>query len=233
MSKSKGFGQYGRTGTISYPVHVYTRTAVMFWGVFWIPVFITLVTFLKEGPLILGLILGLIVAILYYVGCLFYANLFARNNGYLVGSIDVHKDRVDLHTLTPLGFSIGRTVSLEMSEFRGLHLKIDYDDGRFDDYIVTLKHAHGGDDVRLGEIDISGSQETASKAIQKFAEDLGLPVENPELLETVSRNGRAPVRRASMKPGQAKPVEAEPSAKPKPVVNPLKRPDDDHENYNF
>lgn len=230
MGKTKGFEDYARTGEIRYPVHVYTRTAVMFWGTLWVPAFIVLLTHLKDGPLGLGVILGLLLGAVYYVVCLICANMFGRCNGHLVGSIDVYKDRIDLNTLTALGFSAGRTVSLEMSEFSGIALKVEREKGRFDDYIVTLVHGRGGDDVRLGEIDISGKQDVASAAIRQFADDINLPVENPELLGESS--GRMPQRRASQTAaapaGEAQATR--PAAqRPKPEI----KPEIDPDNYSF
>jgi hypothetical protein len=232
MAKTTGFEDFRRTGRITYPVHVYTRTAMAFWATLGIPVFVTLATYLKDGPVILGAIGGLVLAVVYYIGCVVLFNLFGRRNGYLVGSINVYKDRVDLLTLTPFGFSLGRVISLEMREFSGISLQIGTEKGRFDDYIATLTRGDGGDDVRLGEIDISGNQEIASKAIQQFADDLNLPVNTPGALVVTS--GRAPVRRASQPRDPAPPAEPTPAPTRKPL-NPVQKQDaqEDPDTYNF
>jgi hypothetical protein len=163
---------------------------------------------------------------------LIIANLFGRCNGYLVGSVDVHRSKVVLNTLTPLGFSLGRSVTLEMSEFAGLRLKMDLDEKGFDDFIVTLAHANGGDDVRLGEIDINGKgfvrksgqktkfvgkHELASLAMRQLAADLNLRIENPAMLADDDPAPRVPV-----------------DPTPQPAAASQPRPaEDDHENYNF
>ena len=59
LGQTKGFEDFARTGQIRYPVHVTTRTASMFWGTLWIPVFAILITYLKDGPLALGVVGGL------------------------------------------------------------------------------------------------------------------------------------------------------------------------------
>lgn len=178
MGLDHSFKNFESTKKIQYPLVSYSKVKAFFTSPLLI-LFIGGGFQLYEGKSVIPVIFFAIVA---YVAALIGCNLFGRKGGYLVGRIETYQERVDMHLLTPLGFGVGRVESIDMKEFASIHIKLDYEKGRLDDYELTLRGLHGIN-LPLCEVDHkSWKPEIAREIIEKLSADLKVPLENPEVL---------------------------------------------------